>query len=459
MDETSQQTRLASSKLLFPMTLLNVKNSRISAGEWANASFSMTAADELQRQAEQFRASGLLGKPGALSRLFDFLLLRSLAGDVPKEIDIALQVFGKGVNFDVAQDSVVRVYVHKLRRRLEEFASRSLSARDSRITIPKGEYRLVLEPASAAAPSAVEMPPPVCIPPPVARWRRWAVPMLAVAAAFVTGVLLTFVLLDGPQDRDLRAIRQSAIWGPLLDDDLPITLVVGDYFLLGEVDDTNNVQRLVREFFVNSNQDFLDHLQLNPQLMRRYRNLDLTYLPAATAFALQDVVPVLNPGKQVRVTLLSALDPSALKSTHVVYLGYISGLGMLGDRVFANSRLTLGGSFDELQDLETGKTYVSTAMPMSAEGGAFRDFGYFSTFDGPAGNRVVIISGTRDNGVMHVAEAVSRRAGVEEIGSKASGAESFESLYEVDGMARAGLNARLLFVSRLKGDSIWSGAP
>lgn len=439
------------------MTLLDVKNATISVTQEGGAAFSMAAVDELQRHAEHFRASGLLGKPGALSRLFDFLLMRSLAGDVPKEIEIALQVFGKGANFDVGQDSVVRVYVHKLRRRLEEFATRSLSPRDSRIAIPKGEYRLVLEPATAE-PIAVESPPVVHAPAlAVKRRPRWLVAALALVAAFAGGALLTFALLWSPPDRDLSAVRHSAIWGPLLDDDLPITLVIGDYFLLGEVDDADNVQRLVREYFINSNQDFLDHLQLNPQLMRRYRNLELTYLPAATAFALQDIVPVLHAGKQVRVTLLSTLDPSMLKSTHVVYLGYISGLGMLGDRVFANSRLALGGSFDELHDAETGKTYVSTAMPMGSEGGTFRDFGYFSTFAGPNGNRMVIISGTRDSGVMHVAEAVSRRAGVEEIVDKAGRSESFESLYEVDGVARAGLNARLLFVSGLKDDGrAWS---
>ncbi|HEY0686031.1 MAG TPA: hypothetical protein VGD45_27055 [Steroidobacter sp.] len=420
-------------------------------------------ADELQRQAKLFRASGLLGKPGALSRLFDFLLARSLAGEVPKEIEIALQVFGKGANFDVAQDSVVRVYVHKLRRRLEDFAARSLTPYDSRIAIPKGEYRLVLEPPAqlAPAPPVVEVAPSAPTPtsetPPP--WRQWLKPALVVFAAFVAGVVLTYSFTFDSQDRNLNAVRHSAVWSPLLDDDLPITVVVGDYFLLGEVDEASNVQRLVREFYINSNQDFLDHLQINPDRMRRYRNLELTYLPAASAFALQDLVPVLNAGKQVRVTLLSALDPSVLKSTHVVYVGYISGMGMLGDRVFAQSRLALGGSFDELHDLQTGTTYVSTAMPMGSEGGAFRDFGYFSTFAGPNGNRVVVISGTRDNGVMHVAEALSHRAGVEEVGSKAAGAESFETLYEIDGMARAGLNARLLFVSAMKNDAIWSGAP
>lgn len=416
----------------------------------------MTSPDELRQRAEQFRASGSLGKPGALSRLFDFLLERSLVGEVPKEIEIALEVFGKSTTFDVAQDSVVRVYVHKLRRRLEEFAARSLTPQDSRITVPKGEYRLVLESPVASVPEQQpEIPAPVDTP----RGRsRFSLP-LGVAAAFLAGVLVTFAWLHDPQARELNAIRHSAVWAPLLADDLPITLVVGDYFLLGEVDDTDNVRRLVREFFINSNQDFLDQLQLNPQLMRPYRNLELTYLPAATAFALHDLVPVLNAGKPVHIALVSTLDPNVLKTSHVVYLGYISGMGMLGDRVFSNSRLALGGSFDELHDQQTGQTYVSTAMPNGAEGGAFRDFGYFSTFAGPNGNRVVIISGTRDNGVMQAAEAVSRRSSVEEMDRKAGNAGSFESLYEVDGMARAGLNARLLFVSSRKDDAIWRGEP
>jgi hypothetical protein len=444
------------------MTLLNVKSPSIPAMS-GGAAFSMTAVDELQRHAAQFRASGLLGKPGALSRLFDFLLSRSLTGQVPKEIEIALQVFGKGANFDVAQDSVVRVYVHKLRRRLEEFSTRSLTPHDSRITIPKGEYRLVLEPGNAiapAVPSEIAEPPLIQVAPLSApRWRRWLKPALAAVAAFVAGAVVTYVLTSNPHDRNLKAVRHSAVWAPLLDDDLPITLVVGDYFLLGEVDQAGNVERLVREFYINSNQDFLDHLQLNSGQMRNYRNLDLTYLPSATAFALQDLVPVLNAGKPVRVTLLSTLDPTLLKSTHVVYVGYISGMGMLGDRVFAQSRLALGGSFDELHDTQTGTDYVSNAMPMGPEGGVFRDFGYFSTFAGPNGNRIVVISGTRDNGVMHVAETLSRRAGVEEVSRQAAGTDSFESLYEVDGMARAGLNARVLFVSSMKNDAIWSGAP
>lgn len=411
----------------------------------------MSPADELTHHAEQFRASGLLGKPGTLSRLFDYVLTRSLEGDAPKETEIALQVFGKSAGFDVSQDAVVRVYVHKLRRRLEEFNSRAASG-GVKVVIPKGEYRLVLErpvePVSEIA----------ALPAPAVRRANWLGIGLAVCGALIVGALLGTGFSAGGAQWDMREVRNSAVWAPLLDDDRPITIVIGDYYLLGEANpQTGHIDRLVREFFINSHEDFRDHAELNPQLMQRYRNLDLTYLPAASAFALQDVVPVLGSSKPVRVVLMSQLDANSLKNSHIVYIGYISGLGMLGDRVFAASRVSPGGSYDELVDNQTRHTYLSTAMGAMPDG-EFRDYGYFSTFAGPDGNRIVVIAGTRDIGVMQVAQSLSQRSAIRELCQHAGAARAFESLVEVSGMGKTGLHARSLFVSGMKADRVWDSS-
>lgn len=408
----------------------------------------MSPSDELTHHAEQFRASGLLGKPGTLSRLFDFLLSRSLEGDAPKETEIALQVFGKSPGFDVSQDAVVRVYVHKLRRRLEEFNARTPGG--AKMVIPKGEYRLLLEQPAVEPVAATASPPPA--PPRRANWFGIGI---AICCALVVGALLGTGFSAGSAQWDMREVRHSAVWAPLLADDLPITIVVGDYYLLGEANpQTGHIDRLVREFFINSHEDFRDHAELNPQLMQRYRNLDLTYLPAASAFALQDVVPVLGTAKPVRVVLMSQLDANALKNSHIVYIGYISGLGMLGDRVFAASRVSPGGSYDELIDTKTDHTYLSTAMG-AATGGEFRDYGYFSTFAGPGNNRIVVIAGTRDIGVMQVAQSLAQRSDVRDLCQRAGNAAAFESLVEVSGMGQTGLHSRLLFVAGMKGERIW----
>jgi hypothetical protein len=408
----------------------------------------MSDREQLAALAEQFRASGLLGKPGTLSRLFDFLLERTLAGEAPKEIEIALEVFGKSPSFDVSQDAVVRVYVHKLRRRLEQFAANAPDPSHGRLIIPKGEYRLVLERPVDAAESAGAAS--------AQTWRKSA--WVWVAAALVAGIALGLAIARGwtgsGEPKELRALRANPVWAPLLDDDIPITIVVGDYYLLGETDASGNIRRLVREFFINSHRDLLDHAELDPQLVHRYRNLDLTYLPISAAHALRDIMPILGRRKRVDVALTSNLDPSVFKSTHVVYIGFISGLGNLGEPVFAASRVSPGGSFDELVDQETNTTYVSTAMPLGAES-SYRDYAYFSTFAGPTGHRVLIVAGTRDAGLRQMAETLSHRDALDALTRQAGDAAQFESLYEVHGVGHTSMKTKLLFAGPMRDVNVW----
>lgn len=414
----------------------------------------MADLDELQQQAEQIRASGLLGKPGALSRLFDYLLERSLAADVPKEIEIALQVFGKSTSFDVSQDSVVRVYVHKLRKRLDDFYSRSSPPASSRIVIPKGEYRLAIERTVVEVVEAEGTPAlPPAPEPPRSSWRRWLLPSAALFAAAALGALIAILVVMDRADWDRRAVRNSAVWAPLLDDDLPVTIVVGDYYMLGEADEHGNIKRLVREFFINSSGDFMTQVEASPELMARYRNLNLTYLPTATAFALQDIVPLLAAKKHVRMVLMSDMKGDMIRGTHIVYVGYISGLGMLSGPVFNGSRMMPGSSYDVLIDTTTNDEYHSSAAEVGEA--RYTDYGYFATFPGPDHNRVVIIAGTRDTGVMTIAETIVRPAALADLSKKAGGAASFESLYEVYGVAKARMNAKQILVAPLTTTHIW----
>jgi hypothetical protein len=453
---------------------------KLAPGIFMAAAPELNPSEDLRAQAQVVRDSGVLGKPGSVTRLFDFLLERTLLGRSPKELEIAVEVFGKETSFDVSQDSMVRVYVHKLRRRLENFYARAGSPVD-RIVIPKGQYRLALErgfidqtPTPVLAP--VEAPEPEVVPianllpdsapePAVGarhswrtgRWRTWLLAGAGALIASVIGAVITLAIVGNTaSDREARAVRKSSVWAPLLADDLPITIVVGDYYMVGETDGGDGIKRLVREFFINSPGDLLHQVEVNPEGMQRYRDLSLTYLPTATAFALEDVASVLAAKrKSVRVRLMSELDGATLKHSHIVYIGYVSGMAMLGDAVFAGSRLSPGGSYDELLDSTANKSYTSTAGADSTEM-RYTDYGYFSTFPGPGGgNRIVVIAGTRDMGVMQMAEAITQPTELDAIAHAAGSASGYESLYEVYGVGKANVKAKQLFVSELKTARIW----
>ena len=88
------------------------------------------------------RESGVLGQSGRLLELFDFLALRSADGRPPKEAEIALAVFGKSDAEAMRDDPVARVYIHRLRKRLDEFYLRNGTPAGVRLDIPKGDYRI-----------------------------------------------------------------------------------------------------------------------------------------------------------------------------------------------------------------------------------------------------------------------------------------------------------------------------
>ena len=76
--------------------------------------------------------------------LLEFLVACSIEGRTPKELEIAMEVFGKGADFDPSQDSMVRVYAHNLRQKLDQYYATDGRADAGRLSLARGEYRVSL---------------------------------------------------------------------------------------------------------------------------------------------------------------------------------------------------------------------------------------------------------------------------------------------------------------------------
>ncbi|SUJ33869.1 Uncharacterised protein [Sphingomonas paucimobilis] len=109
------------------------------------------------REVAKFRQVLTTGRSSIFLQLFDFLVARSGDDRAPKEVEIALAVFGRNGEQGDLPDSVVRVSMHRLRKRLDAFYAGQPGAR---LQIPKGEYRLVLSdhPVPPAAPPGPSWP-------------------------------------------------------------------------------------------------------------------------------------------------------------------------------------------------------------------------------------------------------------------------------------------------------------
>lgn len=412
-----------------------------------------SSIDRIRDQAQKIAASGVLGRSRSYKRLLEFLVGCAAEDRTPKELEIATEVFGRGADFDPTQDSMVRVYAHHLRQKIRQFYEGAGRDEPWRLSIPKGEYRLKLVAAAEADPAVAGA---------AAAPRRYgllAAAGLALAAlGFVAGSFVDFG--SEPRLEPYEAAATMPVWDAVLDDDLPVLLVVGDYYIFGELDDQGNVERLVREYDINSSEDLDEYIMYGGE--RPYVDLDLTYLARSTAHAMHDVLRVLyTTDKPVRVASMSDLTVSDLKSSHVVYIGYISALDRLSEFVFASSGLEIGSTYDELVDEKTGTVYWSEAG-VHSERRNYRDYGFYSTFPGPANNQFVVVAGTFDAGLMHSAQAItdpmSLRAAAEAVPSSArNGAPAYEMLYEVTGNDRTNLDAMLVHHGPLDYEKIWGG--
>jgi hypothetical protein len=404
------------------------------------------AADDIQTLAARLRANHALGRSDVLNRMFDYLAETSTAGRRPKEVEVAAAVFGRDTDFDGALDASVRVAAHRLRKKLDEYYAGPGRDDGVRLGMPRGEYRLVVEAVEAAEPPARK---------PDGR-PRW---LIAGAAALVLNLLAWAGWWAAHRD-GYEAVRHTAPWSQLLEHKRPLLVVVGDYYIFGDLNEATGAGRLVREYGINSAADLDAWLMDHPEMVGRYRDLDLFYLPVGAAAALRAVMPVLAPRAarrdEVRVITASDLTPEMLKRDDVLYVGYLSGLKLLRDPVFAGSRFRVGETYDELIDTRTGRRYESQEGGPVEGQSSQRDLGYFAAFRGPDGNRIVILAGARDTGLTQTAEAATDRGMLRALLKAADGADAFEGLYEVQGMRRANLGGRLVLGSPLDAARIWA---
>jgi hypothetical protein len=411
-------------------------------------------SDQIAELAARLRARQALGRSEGLNRLFDYLAESAQAGTRPKEFEVAAAVFGRGASFDGAQDASVRVAVHRLRRKLDEFYSGPGADEPVRLAVPKGEYRMVAEPRPAGPTAAAPARPRL----------RYAAAGIALLLALNLIAWAAFLTTHGTE-RALARAQASAPWAALLKAEPPTLLVLGDYYIFGEINEAAGTNRLVREYGINSREDLDAWLMDNPKAMGSYRDLDLYYLPVGAAFALRSIVPVLTRGaahgEALHVVMASDLTPEMLKRNNIVYLGYLSGLGVLRAPVFAASRFSIGETYDELVDGVTHTAYVSqeggpSQGGASGGGATRRDYGYVTAFKGPAGNRIVVIAGDRDTGLMQAAEALANPDALKALAGTAGAADGFEALYEAQGIGRASLGGRLILTSPRRRVNPWT---
>ncbi len=407
-------------------------------------------SDSLRQEAALLGEKGGFGRSRIVQALFDYLVEATLAGRKPKEAEIAIDVFGRGADFDPVQDAAVRVYVHKLRRLLGERYAKAPPG-SPRLVLKPGEYRISVETVENGA---VETPPAAPL-----VWYRGRMTVAAIVLLLllaIAALLLYRYSVDRPATSGTVA-SSSPMWGRLLANGKPTTIVLGDYYLIAETEDMQ-VRRLVREFSVNSPLELEMFLDRHPEKAAIYENSGIRYLPTSAGFALAKILPVIlasGEGGAPDVMLASELNASVIREHNIVYIGYFSGLGALRDVVSDSSRFVFGPSYDELTDMMTDRHYVGQAFDPGEPNSPYVEYGVLSSFAGPGGNRILVIAGTRDVAVRQIAEVAAGQAPADMAKGAPFLSDDGEVLVKVTGLDGVNIEASVVVGAMINADHIW----
>lgn len=402
----------------------------------------------------RFRAVLTTGRSPVFLQLFDLLVERSRDDRAPKEVEIALAIFGRDPGQSDAPDSVVRVTMYRLRKRLDEFYAGHAGLR---LDIPKGEYRIVLVPATApvAAP-----PPPPSRPEERPRGRaRWWAALAGVAAVNALGWGYVASTTRGGAGGGPR----TGYWQVLAPGAAPL-LVIGDSYMLAETENQKDIKQIILEPGIRSRGDFGAYLTTHPDAFYRLYDLDLHYTPVGTAAATWSLLPLLADasggaaGVRARLIASSRLTAQALDGNDIVYVGPLAALGILAAPLFQASGFSLDASGTRLTDRTSRRSYAIRSAPNDSQESR-DDYGYLASVAGPSGRHILVISGLGDGGVRAMADLVRDPAQIQQLTRRIGSAAPFEALFQIRSAGAVRLARTLVVLRPLRGGTTATATP
>ncbi len=366
--------------------------------------------------------------------LLRYLLEMAQKGLIPKEKDIAKDVLQKGQDFDPMVDTSVRVYIYRLRKKLENYYQNEGKSSKLQLVMPKGEYHIEIR-----HPDIREK----------AKRGYFHIP-------FVVTLLLCFFLLatvyyvwrDSENFKtSLRPIPKSdEIWSPFINNGLPTLLVLGDHFFYAsrENDDVTNVKH-IRYHAINSMKELQAFIekQKDTQVVY-YKDTDL-FLDRYCSWSLLDILPIFyGYKKKLTLKLASELTWNDFYQYNLLFVGSFKTLGIL-ESVFDNLRvnyelLPLPNKIIIRDSLMTRSRVLPTLMSKT-QPFFQREYSYIAKLPGPNHNVLMLLIGFNYLGVESAVKMVTRpdlllrcerdvRKALNEMPSY------FEAVYEVQGFEK-----------------------
>lgn len=320
--------------------------------------------------------------------LLKYLVEKSEKGEPLKEIEIAIDVFGKDSSFDPNTNPLIRSYVSNLRKKLEHYYLTTEDKYSHKLEIPKGQYLVNFIPASN-----------------VNGYKNYKSKSTYIYLAVIV-LLILFIVFRSlkPPVITAKSINSpnpsNFVWKDFLQSkNQATTIVLGDYLFMTKK--KNGTDRIfIRNTKINNEKIFQQYVNKYPDLYGKYEILNFTYLRPSASFGLLEILRVLGTSnKNITIRLASQLKWNDLEKHNVIFLGTFKTLYRL-DTLVSKTNLRFGVEPSFLKIINAKEDTVKSFYVHWTASNYQSDYSVLLKMPASEGNSILFCLGFSEIGVM-----------------------------------------------------------
>ena len=389
------------------------------------------------------------------SHLLTYLVDSTLSKKIPKEITIAIDIFGKDASFNSNKDSTVRHHIFALRNKLENYYKNEGKEEKLRLIIPKGRYEIQFVSSSIHTSKLLNYLSTLI--------KQWKI------ATIITLLIINFYSIYrltkySPESTSSQAPffidSQDKIWSSFFKNGFPVDIILGDDFWMDEYRPEYKRYRQVRDWKISSENDLSNFLIKYPNA--NLVKSEISGIPFGATDNLLDILHVVfHFQNDVSLIMSSALSLEKVRDNNIIYIGELRNLRIL-DKIFYKTPIRYQYSPDERLFIidekgNTVNTFLRIEAPYEQQDKYNIDYSLLIKMPGFAQENFMFIVGFGYGGRLErtkmLANSILRNKFIEEVKKvNQSVPEYFIALFEVKSIERTGFTDELKYFKEISKD-------
>lgn len=386
------------------------------------------------------------------SNLLSYLTQSTLSKKIPKEITIAIDIFGKDSSFNSNKDSTIRHHILILRDKLDSYYKNEGKEDKFRLIIPKGHYEIQLIPSINEHPKILNRL--------ISSLKRWEVAVIIILLfinLFFIFRQLSVNTFSSLTQTQYSVDPQDKVWSPFFKNGYPVSIILGDDFWLDEYCPDYKRHRNVRDWKISSENDLSDFLIKYPKA--NLVKSEISGIPFGAADNLLDILyAVYHFQNDVSISMSSSLTLDKFRDHNIIYIGELRNLRTL-NKIFYKTPIRYQYFPDERLFIVDGKsgvidTFLRVEAPYEQQNKYNIDYLLLIKMPGFTKENFMFIAGFGYGGRLErtkmLANSELRMKFIEDVNKiNKSVPEYFIALFEVKSIERTGFTNELKYFKEI----------